>query len=136
MKNDAPQRMEVWYASIPLHDGSSIQGGSRPVVIVSNDICNSVSTVLTIAPMTRRMKKLSQPTHALIEAPDGQKSVVLVEQIILIDKGLLTNRMGKVKDEDVAKIEPDQGRDRLTHGIPGRRKAPSHVTRIHGMSSP
>ena len=102
---DNPKRMEVWYASIPLHDGSSIQGGSRPVVILSNDICNSVSTVLTVAPMTRRMKKLSLPTHAVIVAPDGKKSVVLAEQIMPIDKDMLTNKMGRVKDEDVAKIE-------------------------------
>ena len=100
-----PQRMEVWYANIPLHDGSSIQGGSRPVVIVSNDICNSVSTVMTVAPMTRRMKKLALPTHVVIEAPDGRKSVVLAEQIMPIDRAFLTNKMGNVKDGDVAKIE-------------------------------
>ncbi len=102
---DNPRRMEVWYADIPRHDESSIQGGCRPVVIVSNDICNSVSTVLTVAPMTRRMKKLSLPTHVVIEAPDGKKSVVLAEQIMPIDKSQLVNKMGNVNEEDVKKIE-------------------------------
>ena len=38
-----PRRMEIWYASLPMDRRTSVQGGSRPVVIVSNDICNENS---------------------------------------------------------------------------------------------
>ena len=103
--NEHPQRMEIWYANLPLRSGSSVQGGGRPVVVISNDICNAVSTVITVAPMTRRMKKLKLPTHVVIDVPDGGQSVVLVEQIMPMDKSLLKSRMGKVKDEDEPRIE-------------------------------
>ena len=97
--------MEIWYANLPLKKGSSVQGGTRPVVIISNDVCNEVNSVITVAPMTRQMKKLSQPTHAIIDTPDGGQSVVLGEQIMAIDKNLLDNRMGRIRDEDVERIE-------------------------------
>jgi len=101
----APQRMEIWYAYLPMKKGSSVQGGNRPVVIISNDICNEVSSVVTVAPMTRQMKKLNLPTHAVIDTPDGGQSVVLAEQIMAIDKKHLDNRMGRVKDKDLEKVE-------------------------------
>ena len=102
---ESPQRMEIWYANLPMKQGSSVQGGNRPVVVVSNDICNSVSTVLTVAPMTRQMKKMTLPTHVLIDAPDGGQSVVLAEQIMTIDKSLLDKKMGKVLKKDEKAIE-------------------------------
>lgn len=100
-----PQRMEVWYANLPLRKGSCVQGGNRPVVIVSNDICNEVNSVITVAPMTRQMKKLNLPTHAIVDGPDGGQSVVLAEQIMTIDKSCLDNRLGRIKDNDFEKVE-------------------------------
>lgn len=101
----APQRMEVWYANLPMRKNSCVQGGNRPVVIVSNDICNEVSTVITVVPMTRQMKKLTLPTHVIIDAPDGGQSVVLAEQIMTIDKSRLDNRLGRIRDYDLEKVE-------------------------------
>ena len=100
-----PRRMEVWYANLPLNTESCVQGGSRPVVILSNDICNEVNSVITVVPMTRQMKKLNLPTHAVIDAPDGGQSVVLAEQIMTIDKDLLDNRLGRIRDYDLEKVE-------------------------------
>ena len=100
-----PQRMEIWYANLPLNRDSCVQGGDRPVVIISNDVCNEVSSVITVAPMTRRMKKLSLPTHAIIDTPDGGQSVILAEQIMTIDKCCLKNWLGRIKDCDMEKIE-------------------------------
>ena len=101
----APQRMEVWSADLPMKMGSSVQGGIRPVVIISNDVCNEVSSVITVAPLTSRMKKLNLPTHAVIDTPDGGQSVILAEQIMTIDKSCLNNRLGKIKAHDMKKIE-------------------------------
>ena len=100
-----PRHMEIWYADLPLCRDSCIQGGNRPVVIISNDICNEVNSVVTVIPMTRQMKRLSLSTHAVIAAPDGGESVVLAEQIMTIDKKLIDNRLGSVRGEDIAKIE-------------------------------
>ena len=100
-----PRRMDVWYADLPLHNDSCVQGGNRPVIVISNDICNEVNTVITIVPMTRQMKRLSLPTHVVVASPDGGESVVLAEQVMTIDKNRLDNRLGSVSAEDMGKVE-------------------------------
>ncbi|MBQ3972432.1 MAG: type II toxin-antitoxin system PemK/MazF family toxin [Selenomonadaceae bacterium] len=99
------RRMDIWFADLPMKKDSRVQGGSRPVVIVSNDICNEVNSIVTVAPMTRQMKRLALPTHAVILAPDGGRSIVLAEQIMTIDKARLGNRMGRVREEDFPVVE-------------------------------
>ena len=38
-----PQRMEIWYADLPIASDSNIQGGFfRPVLIISNDVANAI----------------------------------------------------------------------------------------------
>ena len=89
-----PKRMEIWYASLPLDRRTNVQGGNRPVVIVSNDICNEKSNAVTVAPVTRQIKHMEMPTHVLIM--DGT-SMVLAEQIMTIDKRFLNRRIGDCK---------------------------------------
>ena len=101
----APHRTDVWYADLPLHNDSCVQGGNRPVIVISNDICNEMNTVITVVPMTRQMKRLSLPTHVVISSPDGGESVVLAEQVMTIDKNRLDNRLGSVSVEDMRKVE-------------------------------
>ena len=100
-----PMRREVWYAELPLRDGSFIQGGNRPVVIISNNACNTMNSIVTVVPLTRKLKKLSLPTHVVIDSPDGGKSMALVEQMMTIDKSLLADRLGECSREDMANIE-------------------------------
>ena len=100
-----PRRMDVWYADLPLRNDSCVQGGNRPVIVISNDICNEMNTVITVVPMTRQMKRLSLPTHVVVASPDGGESVVLAEQVMTIDKNRLDNRLGSVSAEDMRKIE-------------------------------
>ena len=106
--------MEIWYANLPMKEGSSIQGGNRPVVIISNDVCNEVSSVITVAPLTSRMKKLNLPTHAVIDTPDGGQSVILAEQIMTIDKKILAKRIGKLTDPAVVREVEDAVREQLS----------------------
>ena len=100
-----PRRMDIWYANLPMRRGSCIQGGKRPVVIISNNVCNEVSPIITVVPLTRQKKKLSQPTHAVIRDPEGDISVVLAEQIMTIDRNLLDDWVGKVKNSDCEQID-------------------------------
>lgn len=88
-----PRRMEVWYATLPMDKHTSVQGGNRPVLIVSNDICNSSSSVVTVIPLTTQIKHLSQPTHVIIELTNGETSMLLAEQIMTIDKQRLNRRI-------------------------------------------
>ena len=89
-----PRRMEIWYAALPMDRRTSVQGGNRPVVIVSNDICNEKSNAVTVAPVTRQIKHMEMPTHVLIM--DGT-SMVLAEQVMTIDKRFLDRRIGDCK---------------------------------------
>ncbi len=98
-----PRRMEVWYAKLDRRDGSSVQGGSRPVLILSNDINNAVSSVVTVLPMTSRPKKLDLPSHTWIDENgiEGFQTgaLILAEQITTIDQNRLVYRMGELKDK-------------------------------------
>lgn len=84
-------------------DGSSLQRGVRPVLVVSNGKANAHSPVVTVVPLTgRTMKKRSLPTHVLIPCSDGhgltRPSVALAEQVTAIDKDRLTELWGHVTD--------------------------------------
>lgn len=47
----------------------SMQGGMRPVVVVSNNKVNKHSTVITVVPLSTKIyKKQSLPTHVFISA--------------------------------------------------------------------
>ena len=103
-----PKRMEIWYAKLDRREGSSVQGGSRPVLILSNDINNSVSSVVTVLPMTSRPKKLDLPSHTWVEADEIEGletgALVLAEQITTIDQNRLVYRMGELKDKTVVAL--------------------------------
>jgi len=108
-----PKRMEVWYAGLDRMTGSFVQGGNRPVLIVSNDVNNAVSPLVTVIPMTSKPKKMYLPTHVWIESDQmigvgkGNTAVasglMLAEQITTIDKHRLLYRMCEVKDEAAIK---------------------------------
>ena len=98
-------RGDIWLAELP--DGvGSIQGGIRPVVIISNNLNNSFSTTVTIACITSQCKRPDIPTHVMITSPFLQMdSEVLLEQIMTVNKNQLTTRIGKVSSEDQEKID-------------------------------
>ncbi len=95
----APNRLDVFY--VDLGEGiGSIQGGIRPCVIISNDNANKFSSVVHIAPITSSMSKRSLPTHITVEGKGGllRKSVILLEQSMLINKEKLKYCIGSLKD--------------------------------------
>ena len=108
-----PKRMEVWYAGLDRMTGSFVQGGNRPVLIVSNDVNNAVSPLVTVIPMTSKPKKMYLPTHVWIESDQMRgvgkgatavaSGLMLAEQITTIDKHRLLYRMCEVKDEAAIK---------------------------------
>lgn len=85
-------RGQVWFLvdpECPREYDSSIQGKNRPWLIVSNDICNQQSTVLTAVPLTTQ-NKTQIPTH--VHFNDGkQDQIILCEQIRSIPDRLLFN---------------------------------------------
>ena len=104
------KRGEVWYANLGRFDNTSVQRGCRPVLIVSNNPSNEKSGMVTVLPMTTKMKKTWYPSHVSINDSDIkqrsagqlQPSLILVEQIRTVDKSDLQNRVGFIKS---AKME-------------------------------
>jgi mRNA interferase MazF len=90
---------EIWWAELPAPTGSG-PGFRRPVVVVQGDALNSsgIATVVCV-PLTSNLKWALAPGNLLLPASlTGlpKDSVANVSQIVAIDKGLLTERMGKL----------------------------------------
>jgi len=85
-RNAIIRRGDVYYADLTPVKGSE-QGGTRPVVVIQNDIGNRFSPTLVIAVVTSK-NKVKLPTHVEIVKSNGflKQSVVLLEQIRTIDK--------------------------------------------------
>lgn len=97
MQEHTIYRYEIWQASLPIDKGSHVQGGSRPVVVVSNNMANAHSPVITVVPLTSNTRKNHLPTHVLlVESGLPVISLALCEQILTIDKSRLTRRIGLI----------------------------------------
>ena len=76
-----------------------MQEGSRPVLVISNDMANKNSDVVTVIPLTSQMKRIELPTHCIIRDLLDEDSVVLAEQITAIPKWRLHRKLCSCTDE-------------------------------------
>ena len=77
------------------------QAGVRPVVILQIDRANTVSPHTIIAPFTTKLRRALLPSHVLVPAEAGglnQDSVVLCEQIRVVDKRRINHVLGHLED--------------------------------------
>ncbi len=101
------KRGDIYYADLSPVVGSE-QGGMRPVLIVQNDTGNKHSPTVIAAAITSQIGKARLPTHIELSARSfglTKDSVVLLEQIRTIDKKRLKERMGRVDDELMTKVD-------------------------------
>lgn len=100
-------RGEIYYANLDGTIGSE-QSGVRPVIIVQNDVGNKYSPTTIIVPLTKKVRlKINQPTHFWIN-PFGNirfDSIVLTEQIRVIDKSRLKQRIGIINNKTMQEID-------------------------------
>jgi len=81
------KRGEVYIADLPVKENSRIQGGKRPVVILSNDKNNQFCDFVHYVPLTSQMKRLDLPVHIEITSDFLYKpSMALCEQEAREDK--------------------------------------------------
>lgn len=98
------KRGEIYYADLSPVIGSE-QGGVRPVVIIQNDKGNKYSPTTIVAPITSR-KKARIPTHVLIDNSCLKyTSLILLEQIRIIDKTRLREYIGKLTSEEIERLD-------------------------------
>jgi len=101
------KRGDIYYADLSPVVGSE-QGGVRPVLIVQNDVGNRYSPTVIAAAITSQTGKARLPTHIELSARTyglSKDSVVLLEQIRTIDKKRLKERMGRVDDGLMNRID-------------------------------
>ena len=99
-------RGEVYYAELNPVIGSE-QGGTRPVLIIQNDIGNQYSPTTVVAAITSKIQKAKLPTHVEIDCKKGgieKDSVILLEQIRTIDKSRLKKKVSLLDDEIMQKV--------------------------------
>lgn len=92
------RRGEIYIADMCMNIGSE-QGGVRPVLILQNNKGNKYSPTTIVASITSRVgTKKYLPTHFYL--PDGlglkYRSIVLLEQIRVIDKCRLIHKVGQL----------------------------------------
>jgi mRNA interferase MazF len=90
---------EIWWADLPLPQGSG-PGFRRPIVVVQSDSFNRsrIATVVCV-PLTSNLKWALAPGNVHLSARlTGlpKNSVANVSQIVTLDKDLLTERVGKL----------------------------------------
>lgn len=103
------EKGDIYYANLINNQyNSHIQNGIRPVVILSNNVGNKYSPTLIVAPLTSQIKKTNIPTHIVITKDKynllKMNSMILLEQIITINKTQLYTRIGTICDEDLHNI--------------------------------
>lgn len=97
---------DIYYASLDPIVGSE-QNGTRPVVIIQNDIGNKYSPTVLVAPLTSRVKsKPNLPTHVLVKSEHiKHNSIVLLEQIRVLDKSRLISYVDTLTKEEIKKLD-------------------------------
>lgn len=98
------QRGDIYLVDLSSHVGSE-QAGIRPAIIVQNEKGNLCSPTTIICPLTSKSKH-NLATHVELTSDDGdvlKTSIVLCEQIRVIDKTRLKRKLGTVVNQQ--KIE-------------------------------
>ncbi len=101
------RRGDIYYADLSPVVGSE-QGGIRPVLIVQNDMGNKYSPTVIAAAITSQINKARLPTHIELSAKTyglTKDSVVLLEQIRTIDKRRLREKMGRLDEKLMSRID-------------------------------
>lgn len=100
-------RGEIYYINFGIHN-SSVQNGIRPGIILSNNLGNKYAPVVIVAPLTTRTKT-NLPTHVEITKNEENglnlNSIVLLEQLMTVSKLDIRNKIGKVCQNDLSRIE-------------------------------
>jgi mRNA interferase MazF len=100
------RRGDIVYANLNPVIGSE-QGGTRPVLVLQNDIGNRFSPTTIVAAITSRIKKAKLPTHVEISASEyglERDSVILLEQLRTIDKRRLKEKLAHLDEATMERV--------------------------------
>ena len=101
------RRGDIFYAQLNPVIGSE-QGGTRPVLVIQNDIGNQYSPTTIVLAITSQISKAKLPTHiemSNVKSSLDKNSVILAEQIRTIDKSRLKYKVACLDEEFMVKVD-------------------------------
>ena len=106
MRRKAIRRGALFYADLDPVVGSE-QGGTRPILILQNDVGNYFSPTVVAAAITSRRDKTHLPTHVLLDHVPGlaPTSLLLLEQIRTVDRRRLRGYIGQISKEKMREVD-------------------------------
>ena len=93
------RRGEVWWASLPA------PVGRRPVLLLSRNEAYQVRSLVTVAPVTTRVRQI--PVEVLLGPADGlpRECVVNLDSLVTIRKGSLQGRITALASNKLRAVE-------------------------------
>jgi mRNA interferase MazF len=93
------RRGEVWWAELPA------PAGRRPVVLLSRNEAYAVRELVTVAPITTRVRRI--PTEVPLGPADGlpKACVVNLDTLTTIPRRTLTEAIGPLPPEKLVAVE-------------------------------
>lgn len=97
------RRYDIIKANIKYEGSGSVQTKERPYVVVSNPVGTKHGTIITVMPLTSKIKKENMPVHGCIKANNinglSLYSMILGEQPITISKDEVEEKFGMVTNQ-------------------------------------
>ena len=102
------KRGEIWWADLP-DPVASEPGYRRPLIVIQIDEFNRsrISTIVVVVLTTNLMLSEAPGNVILRSSQTGlpKDSVANVSQVLTVDKSFLTEKAGKLRKQDLQKIE-------------------------------
>lgn len=99
-----PRRGEVWLVNWNPARGSE-QAGTRPALVIQNDIGNEKASTTIVAGISSSVKIF--PMNVKVDPPEGGlglASIVKTSQILTVDKKRLERRLGQLSSEKMKEV--------------------------------
>jgi mRNA interferase MazF len=103
-----PKRGEVWTCNLGVNVGCEVNK-IRPAIVLSNDIGNEISSLVTIIPISHRDEQL--PTHVSLNEEDFNyleshiSGISMAEQIKVVSKARLGRKIGELNERALKRVE-------------------------------
>jgi len=102
------KRNQIYWGDLPCIEGSSIQHGLHPVLILQNDVGNKYSSNVHVCGITSQVRKSTLPTQVSVKRDNinnlDRDSVVQTESTTDIPKFLLGDYIGEFTEDIIKKI--------------------------------
>lgn len=101
------ERGEVYWADLGKRRGSE-QEGRRPVLIIQNNLGNKYSPTTIVATLTGELEKKTERLHVRVSPITSglpREGMVLAEQLVTIDKTRLEEKIGRLSDDEMRKVD-------------------------------